>query len=314
VDPTPSKWRRSGRSTLPPVALRIDDDVVEIDRNGFEVLDREECLRLVASTTLGRVGVSHDALPTVIPVDFRLDGERIYLRPRTGSKLEAALRDTVVAFEVDDVEPESGVGWSVIATGIATVLHGDERERALTRWPSATSERVVAISTERITGRRAAASATDATTAMTTTRGGGVMTDAGHKTGLQTLHREDCCRLLAAEEIGRLAVNEGGVPAIFPVNYHFDGAAVVFRTDPGTKLTWGPRAPACFEIDAFDGKRRTGWSVVVAGQLEELSPYDTQTQRQVTSLPFDPWAGGEKAHWIRLHAERITGRYVGDKP
>jgi nitroimidazol reductase NimA-like FMN-containing flavoprotein (pyridoxamine 5'-phosphate oxidase superfamily) len=278
---------------------------VEIDRNGFEVLDRQECLRLVGTTTLGRVGVSRGALPTVIPVDFRLDGERILIRPRTGSKLEVALRDTVVAFEADEVDTQTGAGWSVIVTGVSSVLSGDDHQRAEAHWATSTGERVVAISTQKITGRRAMGTPEEQE---------GAMPASNQRSLVQTLHREDCCRLLAAEELGRLAVNEGGVPAIFPVNYRFDGDAVVFRTDPGTKLTWGPRSPASFEIDAFDREQKTGWSVVVAGRIEALSPYDTHTQRRITALPVDPWAGGEKAHWMRLRAERITGRHLGAKP
>jgi hypothetical protein len=47
---------------------------MEIDRNGLEVLSRHECLRLLGTATLGRIGVTSDALPTVLPVNFRFDG------------------------------------------------------------------------------------------------------------------------------------------------------------------------------------------------------------------------------------------------
>jgi uncharacterized protein len=49
---------------------------MEVDRNGLEVLGRDACLRLLASATLGRVGVSSGALPSVVPVNFRFDGRR----------------------------------------------------------------------------------------------------------------------------------------------------------------------------------------------------------------------------------------------
>jgi len=130
-------------------------------------------------------------------------------------------------------------------------------------------------------------------------------------TGIEWLDRDECLRLLAADEVGRLAVVSGGSPAIFPVNYRLDGEAVVFRTDAGTKLDDGPRAPACFEIDAFDRDHRRGWSVVVAGRLEEATRYTAATLDRVRRLPVDPWAGGEKAHWVRLVPTRITGRRVG---
>lgn len=134
------------------------------------------------------------------------------------------------------------------------------------------------------------------------------------RTGIEWIDRDECLRLLAADEVGRLAVVAGGAAAIFPVNYRLDGDAVVFRTDPGTKLDYGPRSRACFEIDQFDRQTRTGWSVVVSGRLEEVTRYDATTLDRVQHLAVDPWAGGAKAHWVRLVPERITGRYARPQP
>lgn len=134
--------------------------------------------------------------------------------------------------------------------------------------------------------------------------------DAG--TGIEWLDREECLELLAADDVGRLAVNDWHTPVIFPVNYRLDGEAIVFRTDPGTKQRRGPAAPASFEIDFFDRAHRNGWSVVVVGRLEEVTPYDSAALERVHALPVDPWAGGEKAHWMRLVPSRITGRRVGN--
>lgn len=131
------------------------------------------------------------------------------------------------------------------------------------------------------------------------------------RTGIEWFDRDECLRLLAADEIGRLAVVAGHSPEVFPVNYRMDGDAVVFRTGPGTKLDHGPRGLAAFEIDHFDRQHRAGWSVVVHGRLEEATGYDAGTYERVHALPVDPWAGGDKSHWVRLVPERITGRRVG---
>ena len=125
--------------------------------------------------------------------------------------------------------------------------------------------------------------------------------------------RDECWRLLATSaEIGRLAVIVGNTPIVLPVNYALDGETVVFRTDPGTKLTHGPRARASFEVDCFDRERRRGWSVVATGRLEEVTRYDSATLHRVRRLAIDPWAGGDKAHWMRLVPDRVTGRRVAD--
>jgi len=130
-------------------------------------------------------------------------------------------------------------------------------------------------------------------------------------TALRNLSRDECLRLLAGDEIGRLAVVSGGTALILPVNYALDGEAVVLRTDPGTKLTEGPRARASFEIDEFDRATRTGWSVVVTGRLTEVTMYDPPVFARTRALPVDPWADGAKDHWLRLVPDRITGRRLG---
>jgi uncharacterized protein len=127
---------------------------------------------------------------------------------------------------------------------------------------------------------------------------------------LDVIDRDECLRLLAADEIGRLAVVAGNTALILPVNYALDGETVVFRTDPGIKLDHGPRARASFEVDSFDRGQRTGWSVVATGRLEEVTRYDAATFDRVRHLAVDPWAGGDKAHWMRLIPDRVTGRRV----
>jgi len=137
------------------------------------------------------------------------------------------------------------------------------------------------------------------------------MTTVDARTGLEWIGRDECLRLLAADVVGRLAVLHGNAPAVFPVNYMLDGEAIVFRTDEGSKLDAAERAPACFEIDEIDRETRCGWSVVASGRLEEVTEYDSRTWRRVHELAVEPWAGGIKAHWMRLVPERITGRRVG---
>jgi nitroimidazol reductase NimA-like FMN-containing flavoprotein (pyridoxamine 5'-phosphate oxidase superfamily) len=132
---------------------------MEVDRNGLEVLDRDQCLRLLGSATLGRIGFTSGALPTVLPVNFQLDRERILVRTGRGSKLDAALQNAVVAFEVDDFDAISHSGWSVAVTGVATEISDPAeldaaRQEPVARWAPAGDEAVLAVSTEFMSGRR----------------------------------------------------------------------------------------------------------------------------------------------------------------
>ncbi|MGQ0824488.1 MAG: pyridoxamine 5'-phosphate oxidase family protein [Actinomycetota bacterium] len=132
---------------------------MEFDRNGLEVLDRVECLRLLAGATLGRLAVSSGALPVILPVNFVLDGDRILIRTSPGSKLHAATNNAVVAFEVDSVDTFSHTGWSVSVTGIASEVT-DTLERnlidslPLAHWAPSPAAHVVAVTTDVISGRR----------------------------------------------------------------------------------------------------------------------------------------------------------------
>ena len=135
-------------------------EAMRLDHNGLEVLDRDECLRLLGGAVIGRVGVSSGALPRVLPVNFRLDGDRILIRTSRGTKLDAATANAVVAFEVDEIDPVNQTGWSVLITGVAReVTDPDElaevRAEPLARWaPPGPNDRVMAISTELVDGRR----------------------------------------------------------------------------------------------------------------------------------------------------------------
>jgi nitroimidazol reductase NimA-like FMN-containing flavoprotein (pyridoxamine 5'-phosphate oxidase superfamily) len=129
-----------------------------LDRNGLEVLDRVECLRLLATASLGRVGICSGALPVVLPVTFRLVDDRIVFRTAPGTKLDAATRNAVVAFEVDSIEPFSHSGWSVCVTGVASAVTDpaevDQLAAAHVPWWAPTDDgHFVAISTQMISGR-----------------------------------------------------------------------------------------------------------------------------------------------------------------
>jgi nitroimidazol reductase NimA-like FMN-containing flavoprotein (pyridoxamine 5'-phosphate oxidase superfamily) len=131
---------------------------MQVDRNGLEILDRDECLRLLGRATLGRVAVTSAAMPTVLPVNFRLTGGRIVFRTGAGTKLAAATRNAVVAFEVDDIDPVRQTGWSVVVTGVARpVVDNDVLAELdglfIPRWAGPENQ-VVEVSLELISGRR----------------------------------------------------------------------------------------------------------------------------------------------------------------
>ncbi|MEA3076502.1 MAG: uncharacterized protein QOF60_1410 [Actinomycetota bacterium] len=126
-----------------------------------------------------------------------------------------------------------------------------------------------------------------------------------HTAALEELERDECLKLVASMSIGRLAVtvDERG-PLVVPVNYVLDGEAVVFRSGPGSKLYALRDTPVSFEVDLIDPVHHTGWSVLIRGVAYEVTP------REVEHLDVEPWAPGDRRHWIRVLSTAITGRNI----
>lgn len=96
-----------------------------IDRNGLEVISRSECFDLLGDSGMGRVAVTMNALPAVLPVCYAVLDEHVIIRTGTGTKLSAAVNHAVVTFEVDRLEGDDR--WSVCVTGVAApVTRPDE--------------------------------------------------------------------------------------------------------------------------------------------------------------------------------------------
>jgi nitroimidazol reductase NimA-like FMN-containing flavoprotein (pyridoxamine 5'-phosphate oxidase superfamily) len=76
----------------------------------FDVLDEAECRRLLPTVAIGRIGYTEGALQAIQPVSFGVHGDQVLIPTRTGSKVAAASRGAVVAFEVDSFDAASRTG------------------------------------------------------------------------------------------------------------------------------------------------------------------------------------------------------------
>jgi nitroimidazol reductase NimA-like FMN-containing flavoprotein (pyridoxamine 5'-phosphate oxidase superfamily) len=138
------------------------------------------------------------------------------------------------------------------------------------------------------------------------------MTAGEQRPELQELSADDCYRLLATQQIGRLGVNAEHYPLIFPVNYVLDRSGViVIRTGAGTKLVAADHANVTFEVDEIDQRTRSGWSVLVRGLAEEVtSEHKLELIERTQASGVEPWAPGDRGHWLRLIPHAISGRRI----
>jgi hypothetical protein len=135
-----------------------------MDHNGttLEQLPRDECLRLVGQVPLGRIVYTRQALPAVELVNFTLDNDEIVIRTDSSGKLAAATRGAVVAFEADNVDLATHVGWSVTIIGYSrAVTDGADLRRleqvGLSPWAPGKRDHFIRITPEIVNGRRISA-------------------------------------------------------------------------------------------------------------------------------------------------------------
>jgi nitroimidazol reductase NimA-like FMN-containing flavoprotein (pyridoxamine 5'-phosphate oxidase superfamily) len=122
-------------------------------------LSEAECLHLLARSEIGRVVFTEAALPAAQPVTYLLDDEEIIFRTGDGSKLAAASRGAVVAFQVDEIDTRTRTGWTVLGVGHAYEVFAPERLAELAKrmpapWAPNRTGHTIAIPLQRLTGRK----------------------------------------------------------------------------------------------------------------------------------------------------------------
>lgn len=114
----------------------------------FAALEPEECRNLLESGRIGRVAWSTEEGINVLPVNYRMLDGQIVFHTAEGTVLSKLLAPTPVSFQVDDIDVDAAVGWSILVRGVTSWAQAPAPES----W--APSARVgIAISTEWLGGR-----------------------------------------------------------------------------------------------------------------------------------------------------------------
>lgn len=130
---------------------------------GVIQLTREECLSLIASVPIGRVGLSSSALPWITPVNFALIENSVYFGALSKSMLAAATERSIVAFQADSYDVVRKTGWTVVGVGPASwITESTEIEvlRDTLPMPWAighAAEHIVKIDLSNVSGQRVGA-------------------------------------------------------------------------------------------------------------------------------------------------------------
>jgi len=114
------------------------------------------CWEVLESSALGRLAVVHDGKIHIFPINFAVDGNKIYFRTAAGSKVLAVKANDQVALEVDAFDETSA--YTVVVKGRAAVVESPEEVAtadalALSPWIPTLKLRWVRIWPSEVTGR-----------------------------------------------------------------------------------------------------------------------------------------------------------------
>ncbi|MBW8482271.1 pyridoxamine 5'-phosphate oxidase family protein [Actinomadura parmotrematis] len=124
-------------------------------------LDRAECFRRISPGGIGRVAFDDGQGPTVVPVNYAVDGETIVLRTTLNGRLDFSLNSHLrgaevrIAFEVDDITTAKKEGWSVLLRGGAHRMSPEEEATtpSVQPWPGGDKEAHIRLTPNEVTGR-----------------------------------------------------------------------------------------------------------------------------------------------------------------
>ncbi|MFJ8142343.1 helix-turn-helix domain-containing protein [Streptomyces sp. NPDC096013] len=125
----------------------------------FTELTVQECRELLSTHGVGRVAVTTDSGPVIVPVNYSVVDGAIVYRTAPGA-MPSRAAGCQVTFEIDRIDDAFAEGWSVLALGRARTVTDVDDVRRLTEqafstpWAGGGREEWVRIDALSLTGRR----------------------------------------------------------------------------------------------------------------------------------------------------------------
>lgn len=115
-----------------------------------------DCLELLGSRRLGRIGFADPAGQKVLPVNYVMVDGCVYVATSPFGSIARHAIGTAVAFEVDEVDELMESGWSVMVCGRASLVDNDELPSAKRprSWAEGTRSLILKITADEVTGKR----------------------------------------------------------------------------------------------------------------------------------------------------------------
>ena len=127
------------------------------DLDGLQILDERQCRTLVQRVRVGRIALTHRAMPLILPVTFGLANFDLIFSVGAGVLAEAAEQSQIVCFQADSLEADRAASWTVSVVGrLAPVVDEDDLRLAhdlrIEPWSTA-QQRFARLTPQVTTGR-----------------------------------------------------------------------------------------------------------------------------------------------------------------
>jgi nitroimidazol reductase NimA-like FMN-containing flavoprotein (pyridoxamine 5'-phosphate oxidase superfamily) len=125
-------------------------------RSHVREMSRDECIERLQAEVLGRVGFNDDLGPVVLPINYRIHEGSVLIATGLSTTLARFAIGKAVALEVEDVDPFTEAGWSVLVRGRAEMVPHDrmpEPEERPRPWAEGPRPLLIQIVPETVTGR-----------------------------------------------------------------------------------------------------------------------------------------------------------------
>ena len=120
----------------------------------------EECLDLLGTNIVGRVALATPVGPRILPVNYAMYGDAIVIRTAPYSELGTYGWNTELAFEIDHLDYERHLGWSVVAYGRGELVEDPDEVAEIKRlwdprpWAGGQRNLYMKLVWRNLTGRR----------------------------------------------------------------------------------------------------------------------------------------------------------------
>ena len=115
----------------------------------WEQIPSQRCWELLVTASVGRLALSVQALPVILPVQYYVRGHRLAVCLGHHSIPARSLNEAIIAFAADAIDPATRSGWSVQIQGRSSIPRLDGFDTACGQ---PTAGQVVEIEPGTITG------------------------------------------------------------------------------------------------------------------------------------------------------------------